>query len=46
MGLLNNIGEKFSNTIWGSVNEMTNSMAETANSFLYNSLNKLGSLGE
>lgn len=35
MGLLNNIGEKFSNTIWGSVNEMTNSMAETANSFLY-----------
>lgn len=35
MGLLNDIGEKFSNTIWSSVNTATNSMAETANSFLY-----------
>ena len=35
MGLLSNIGEKFSNTIWGSVNSMTNSIAENVNSFIY-----------
>lgn len=35
MGLFSNIGDKFSNTIWSSVNTMTNSMAENANSFLY-----------
>lgn len=35
MGLLNNIGEKFANTLWSSVNTAANIMAETANSFLY-----------
>lgn len=37
MGLLNNIGEKFSNTIWSSVNTMTDSMARTANQYLVGS---------
>lgn len=35
MGLFTNIGEKFSNTIWGSVNSAVNSIAESTNSFLY-----------
>ena len=35
MGLLNNIGNMFSNNIWAGVDAMTTSMAEQANSFIY-----------